>query len=397
MKQFGKARIIFMIFVIILIILVISSLITATIPFLSAPKSSQNQYDYKQKMDESSSSGVTSEDYEGGYERGISKREDISTKDQDSVNQEEQVDDRMKVYFGFLRLRVDNITESRSTISSMADEAGGYVEESYEDTIIIRIPKELFKEILGRLMNLGEVLNKSIETYDVTDFFQDLTARLEIAKTTRDRLYALLERITDVKERLKILKEIRRLSEEIENINLTLENIKRLISFSRITIKLEQRLTDLSTENKQTIPFAWIAALDPFYISLARLSGRVSINLGDEFAVFKNKRYFFAESTEGVRLHIASTKNTPRGDSEFWQKAVEYHLSRFYKGTEFLDLGVFKAVEFTSKDAEPFTYIVGVFVRKDTIFVCEVLFPNRKTYSEWGDEVKEYITGSTIR
>ncbi|MBN2444695.1 MAG: hypothetical protein JXJ04_25290, partial [Spirochaetales bacterium] len=195
-----------------------------------------------------------------------------------------------------------------------------------------------------------------------------------------------------VKERLKILKEIRRLSEEIENISLTMENIQRLISFSRITIKLEQRLTELSNEDKHAIPFPWIASLDPFYISLSTLEGKVKIDVGDEFAVFDNKKYFFAESTQGVRLHIASTRNSPAGDVFFWQKAVDYHLSRFYKESQLMDLGKFKAVQFTSKDAKPFYYLVGVLIKDKYIFVCEVLFPNQAAFDDLGESVKKYLS-----
>ncbi|MBN2443977.1 MAG: DUF4349 domain-containing protein, partial [Spirochaetales bacterium] len=165
--------------------------------------------DYSLKTD-TSGDWEESEPHQPGQD-DRSKNEWASDKDtnQNKKEKQEEPDERMKVYFGFLHLRVDNIQESRSAISSLADETGGYVETSYENTIIIRIPKELFNDILARLMNMGEVLNKSIETYDVTDFFRDLAARLEIAKKTRDRLYNLLEKTKDVKERLKILKEIR--------------------------------------------------------------------------------------------------------------------------------------------------------------------------------------------
>ncbi|MBN2532951.1 MAG: DUF4349 domain-containing protein [Spirochaetales bacterium] len=313
------------------------------------------------------------------------------------TGEREKQEERMLVYFGFLRLRVDNVKETRNEISSLADKVQGYVEASYEDTVIIRIPKELFAEILTALMEMGEVLNKSVETYDVTDIFKDFAARLEIAKKTRNRLYNLLEKTTDVKVRLKILKEIRRLSEEIETISMTLENIKRLISFSRITIQLEQRLTGLSYEDKRAIPFPWIAGLDPFYISLYTLKGSVQLKTGDEFAVFDNRKYFFAESTEGIRIRIASTKNKPEGDAGFWQRAVEYHLSRFYKTSEFLELGDFKAVQFMSKDPDPFYYIVGIMVKENKIFVCEILFPNHAAFEKFGEAVKGYIKEGRIK
>jgi hypothetical protein len=363
-----------------------------------------NEYNQAVERDKSYSdtstwadTGEDMDEYEpgvGGMDDGKNNRWDNEKTVQQ--NDQEEQEEQMKVYFGYLKLQVDNAREVRSEISSLADETGGYVEASYENTIIIRVPKELFSRVLETLMDMGDVLDKAVETYDVTEFYQDLAARLEIAKKTRDRLYNLLEKTTDVKERLKILKEIRRLSEEIENINMTLENIKRLISFSRITIELEQRLADLSHEDKRSIPFPWIATLDPFYKKSPVLRGKITIDTGDEFAVFDNKNYFFAESTSGVRIHITSKKNIPRGDTLFWQKAVEYHLSRYYKETEFLELGQFKGVRFMSKDKNPFYYIVGVYIHKDDIIVSEILFPHQEAYDALGERVKEYITGCTI-
>jgi hypothetical protein len=304
---------------------------------------------------------------------------------------------RMRVYFGFLKLRVAHIREARSAVSTLADNAGGYVESSYENTIVVRIPRELFTEIMAKLMDMGEVLYKSIETYDVTEMFQDFTARLDILKRTRGRLYTLLEKTNDVKERLKILKEIRRLSEEIEKISMTLETIQRLVSFSRITVEFEQRLTDLSYENRETIPFSWIASLDPFYTTLPRLKGNVTIPVGDEFAVFDNKKYFFAESTGGVRIRIGTAKNKPEGDAAFWQEALEYHCARFYSETESFDLGNFKTVLFKSKDREPFYYMTCVAVKGKKIFVCEVLFPDSTSFDNLGESVKKYIKEAEIQ
>lgn len=76
---------------------------------------------------------------------------------------------------------------------------------------------------------------------------------------------------------------------------------------------------------------------------------------------------------------------------------MEYHLSRFYKETRFYELGNLKAVEFMSKDTDPFFYIAGVLVKKDNIFVCEVLFPNREAFEKWGDAVKGYIRECEIK
>ncbi|MBN1697199.1 MAG: DUF4349 domain-containing protein [Spirochaetales bacterium] len=317
--------------------------------------------------------------------------------DADTGGTKEKPGERKRVYFGFLKLLVDSIKDTKSSISTMAEETGGYVESSYGEVIIIRVPKEQFEEVFSLLKEYGEVVDKSIETYDVTEFFQDLTAHLAISEKTRNRLYDLLEKTTDVKERLKILKEIKRLTEEIERIKLTLESIKRLIAFSRITIELEQRLSDLSGEDKRAIPFPWIAALDPFYTTIDELDGKPTIEVGDDFAVFDKRKYYFAESTEGIRLRAGTTRNYPEGDGAFWQQALVHHLSPFYGSATPLVLGDVNAVLFESKDPEPFYYLVGVFVKERKIHVIEVLFPTPESFKKKGEVVYGYIKECRIQ
>jgi hypothetical protein len=317
--------------------------------------------------------------------------------DADTGGKKEKPEERQKVYFGFLKLLVQSIKESKSSISTLAEEKGGFVESSYGEVIIIRVPKEEFDNVFTTLTGYGEVLDRSIETYDVTEFFQDLSSRLEISEKTRKRLYELLEKTRDVKERLKILKEIRRLSEEIEKIKLTLESIKRLIAYSRITIELKQRLADLSQENKSMIPFPWISALDPFGTTISRLDGKMKIDLGDDFAIFDDSKFFFAESTDGIRIRAGTIHNFPRGDGQFWQQALSHHLAPFYKTTESIEQGNVGAVLFTSKDLQPFSYLVGVIVKDKKLHVIEVLFPDPTSYEEKGEEVKNYIKECTIQ
>ena len=113
-------------------------------------------------------------------------------------------EERKRVYSGFAELLVDNVEQTKMEATTIAENAGGYVENSYEDSITIRVPAEDFPAIFNRVMALGEVLDSYEETIDVTDYYADLEKRLEIAKETRARLYELLERTEDVDERIEI-------------------------------------------------------------------------------------------------------------------------------------------------------------------------------------------------
>ena len=175
------------------------------------------------------------------------------------------------------------------------------------------------------MQKLGEVANKVIETYDVSDTLRDQETRLRLAERARERLYQLLERSSDVKERLAILREIKRLTEEIEQVRLSLELLKNQIALSRITVELIPRQPE-GEPRRAGIPFPWVAALNPLYPSLPRSAGKAVPVLSDDFAVFRKEAGFRAESPEGTRVRLGGTRNTPQGDAAFWQKALIFHL-----------------------------------------------------------------------
>jgi hypothetical protein len=290
----------------------------------------------------------------------------------------ERPEERLRVYAGFCRLMVDDPNREKESIAAIAEQAGGYVESSAAQSVAIRVPAQSFRAVLERILTLGRVLEKAVESSDVTDLFRDHQTRLEIAQKTRTRLYALLNDTEDVEERLAILREIRRLSEEIERLSRLLELLERQIAFSRITVQLVPRLAP-EEAGAAAIPFPWIANLDPLYVSLPRLGKKIDFTPGDDFAVFDRESYYRAESAEGTRLRIGSTRNWPEGDALFWQKALAYHLSPYYRTSELLTLGAVQAVLFDSKDREPYSYLVGLVPapkEAGSLVVVEIFFPD---------------------
>jgi hypothetical protein len=286
-----------------------------------------------------------------------------------------------KIYAGYADLKVDVVEDVKKEITRIAETSGGYVEDVYEESITVRVPAARFNELFAKILDLGEPVNKSIETIDVSEYYSDLKSRLTISIKTRARLYALLARTADVKEQLEILKEIKRLTEEVDRINLELKLVENQIRYSRITIRLVPRISTAVDEQKK-IPFSWIAGLTPLFPSLSRLEGGVHLSLEQGFAVFDQETSFRAESADGVRVRIGTTNNLPRGDETFWQKALEFHLQKFYRQTEPFSLGQVKGVILKSKDGKPFYYLVGVVVRADKLFVIEAFFPDQDVYNQ---------------
>ncbi len=304
--------------------------------------------------------------------------------------------ERKRVYTGFAELLVDNLEATKLKISDIADASGGYVEEILDNTITIRVPAAKFSILFEGIQDLGDVLDAYEETVDVTDFYADMESRLKIAKNTRDRLYDLLERTEDVEERIKILKEIRRLSEEIERINLTFEVLKDHIAFSRITVRLVSRL-DYQSGREDEIPFPWVDNLHPLYPAARRFKGSVKGDLPDMFAVFKKDKYYHAETADGIRFRLSTVRNKPRGDADFWQAALLYHLAPRFAGVEEEEIGEVLGVLLKSKDITPYYYMVGVIPDGRNLHVLELFVPDEELFEKQYSDVLLAIEEIRIR
>jgi hypothetical protein len=298
--------------------------------------------------------------------------------DRDESGIEQPREERKRIFNGAAGIIVEDVEDTRDQLEQMAQEAGGYVESSYSDYVVLRVPAELFDEIFDTILELGDVEYSRVETWDVTEAFEDTSRRLSTAEETRSRLYVLLERSTDPTERARILREISRLTEEIELLKQQITLMESRIALSRITIQLIPRI--VGDFARADIPFRWIADLNPLTPAGSRLNGRVSLELDRRFAVFTKESVFTAESSDGVMVFISTLDNSPRGDNEFWQKALIHHLSPFYKTAMPREIKIGKTkvlgVEFLSKDREPFKYFVGVSVDRRKLHVVEIFSPS---------------------
>jgi Domain of unknown function (DUF4349) len=291
----------------------------------------------------------------------------------------EKQNERIRVYSGACNLIIDSVEQTKREISLMAENAGGFVEHSSDQGIVVRIPAESFRVIFNRILDLGEVLHKAIETYDVTDQYSDPEGRLVVAIKARDRLYTLLKRVEDVKERLEILKRIRVYTETIEKLELLSQVLEKRVAMSRITVDLSPRLDQTIIIDK-SIPFPWIENLRPLSVTTRGLDDRIKISLPDNIAVFQKQGVLRAESANGTRIRIGTVSNNPRGDSLFWQKSLLYHLKSRYKNAEEVSGDIVKMALFTSKDSNPFYYLVGTlpFDKDSSLIAIEVYFPDQE-------------------
>ncbi len=288
-----------------------------------------------------------------------------------------EAEERKRIYNGSAGLIVDQPEKTREKLEALARDSGGYVEESTERYVVLRVPSALFQELFQRVLNLGTVEYQETSSLDVTEAFADISRRLASARETRNRLYRLLEETEDARERAEILKEIGRLTEEIEALKQQLQMMENRLAFSRITVNLKSRLEEAG---RPEIPFAWMARLDPLSPVSGELKARVSFDPGPDFAVFSRDEIYLAEDAKGCSISISSLENRPRGDSAFWQKALLFHKKDYYSIAEKVDIPMgektFRGVRFVSKDRKPYLYIAGLLAEKKALHVLEIFSPD---------------------
>jgi hypothetical protein len=281
---------------------------------------------------------------------------------------------RMRVFSGDLELVVASVEQSRERIILAVESAGGYVESSSADYLVVRVPAERFDSTLEQIEEEGDVRSRSVRTADVTDQFLDLERRLQIAVASRDRLLTLLERTEDPDERVAILRDIRRLTEEIEQLRSSLESLSQLVRYSRITVRLISRI-QVSQVARSRIPFRWIANLAPLQVTTRPAAEEIPVSLGDSFAVFEEGVWVRAEAADGTVVRAGAVSNNPAGSTEFWQSALLYHLAPFFRTARPEQAGEYRGVLFESRDTNPFYYLVLVQPVDEELIVAEAFFP----------------------
>ena len=91
----------------------------------------------------------------------VSEREGAAPSDVEYAYVPVMPEDRKRVYSGFCQLRVESVEKTKNRIFSIAEQNGGYVESSFEDTVIIRVLAERFSEVFSTILGLGEVIDKN--------------------------------------------------------------------------------------------------------------------------------------------------------------------------------------------------------------------------------------------
>ena len=183
--------------------------------------------------------------------------------------------DQKVVKNGNANIEVDNFDSSVSKIKELTSNFGGYVtnsnmwisgSETKSGNITMKIPEKRFDEFGDSLGQIGKIKSKEISTYDVTEEYVDLQARLKNLKNQEKRYTELLDMAKDVQDVLAIEIQLGRIRGEIESYEGRIKYLDNTTSFGTFYINLydPEKIT-----HEWGIKDAFNKAIDAFIASIA--------------------------------------------------------------------------------------------------------------------------------
>jgi hypothetical protein len=154
-------------------------------------------------------------------------------------------------------------TEFDNAITKLEKEVanqGGYIEKSnvygnnsrYNKNrnafYTIRIPKNNTDNFIGQIDTMLTVMQKSVETKDVTSQYVDIESRLSALRKEQAALEALLAKATTMSDVLKIQSELTDVIYEIESYEARIRVYDNLIEYKTIHLEIEEVLEPTPTE-----------------------------------------------------------------------------------------------------------------------------------------------------
>lgn len=123
---------------------------------------------------------------------------------------------------GDMTLTVDDAAASAVDVRTIATDAGGFVADEQERArddevdITIRVPADVFDDVRDEVGVLGDVVEQSVDSRDVTPEMVDLDSRIGSLRASVERLRGLLGEAGDVAQLAAVEGELARRETELE-------------------------------------------------------------------------------------------------------------------------------------------------------------------------------------
>ena len=194
--------------------------------------------------------------------------------------------DRMVHYDGWARMRVTRAEETLDAIAALAVDAGGRVDRLSGRDVSVRVPVDAFRDTWKAVLELGDILDKSVRADDITEQFLAVDLRVRTLETMQNRLVKLLGRAKSDEEKLALLQQITRVTEELDSTRSMLNTLRDLAAMSTIRVEAVPREAFAGRSSRTELDgFGWIGSLSPFNHTVWDSEKRVELSVPDEMVV----------------------------------------------------------------------------------------------------------------
>ena len=149
-----------------------------------------------------------------------------------------------------LRIVAKEFDGVRATVEGIVSQAGGFVDQmtvtgdnaaARELRGTLRVPGDKMAAALARLRQIGQVVEDTQGSEDVTDQIVDLDARMNSARATEKRLTELLaNRTGKLSDVLEVERELTRVRLDIERLDAEKTNVGRRVSYATIGVTISE-------------------------------------------------------------------------------------------------------------------------------------------------------------
>lgn len=162
------------------------------------------------------------------------------------------------IYSGYVYLETTEFDQTVAELDKAVKEFGGFVQDSNVNgwshdngdgtfTImdrsayyVVRVPAAKFDAFMSMTEGIGNVTSSSRTAENVTSQYTDYEARLSSLYTQEERLLAMLEKSGDLESLIALEARLSEVRYEIESIERNLRNLDQKLSFSTVTLELQE-------------------------------------------------------------------------------------------------------------------------------------------------------------
>lgn len=154
-------------------------------------------------------------------------------------------------------LEVNDLEETASHLTQIAEAAGGFVADSSttqvgslpEGMFVLRIPAPHFADVLSQVVGLGRVQQRRLGGQDVTEESIDLQARIRNLERYEQRLLTFVDRAVKISDVLAVEQELARVRGEIEMLTGRARYLDRQVELATIQVTAHEKTKSTSFWN----------------------------------------------------------------------------------------------------------------------------------------------------